>query len=96
MPANPMVVAGVVRGPADEPVPQARVYIASGPVPVRDIAALTDADGRFTMSLPATGTYDLACTAEGYTPASTTVEVAGEQTVLVELRLASRPPSALT
>lgn len=92
MPANPMVVAGVVRGPADEPVPQARVYIAGGPVPVRDIAALTDAEGRFSMSLPATGTYELACTAEGYTSASTTVEVAGEQTQLVELRLpAARP-----
>jgi hypothetical protein len=92
MPANPMVVAGVVRSPAGEPVPQARVYIAGGPVSVPDIAALTDAEGRFTISLPAAGTYEVAYTAEGYTPSSTNVEVTGEHALLVELRLpADRP-----
>ena len=40
-----MIVAGVVRGLAGEPVPQARVFVARGPVPVPDIAALTDAEG---------------------------------------------------
>ena len=92
MPATPIVVTGVVRGPANDPVPQARVYIAGGPVPVPDIAALTDAEGRFTMSLPAAGTYEFACTAEAYMPSSTTVEVAENQTLPVELRLpADRP-----
>jgi carboxypeptidase family protein len=87
MPASPTVVAGVVRGPAGDPVPQARVYLAGGPVPLPDIAALTDAEGRFAMTLPAAGTYELACTAEGLAPASTTVEAAGEQELRLELRL---------
>lgn len=82
-----MVLAGVVRGPAGEPVPLARVYVAGGPVPVPDIAALTDAEGRFAMSLPAPGTYEVACAAEGYAPSSATVEVAGERELQLELRL---------
>jgi hypothetical protein len=87
-----MIVTGVVRGPAGEPLPQARVFVARGPVPVPDIAALTDAEGRFAMSLPAAGTYELACAAEGYQPGSATVEVTGEQAPQLELRLAPDRP----
>jgi Carboxypeptidase regulatory-like domain len=87
-----MIVAGVVRGPAGEPVPQARVFVARGPVPVPDIAALTDAEGRFALSLPAAGTYELACAAEGYLPTSATVEVTGEQERRLELRLTPDRP----
>jgi hypothetical protein len=93
MPASPTVVAGVVRDPAGDPVPQARVYIASGPVPVPDIAALTDAAGQFAMALPAAGTYEVACTAEGYAPSSTTVTAAGEQELRLELRLTADWPA---
>ena len=70
MPAEPIVVAGVVRGPGGAQLPLARVFIARGPVPVPDVAALTDAEGRFTLSLPATGSYEVACVAEGYAPSS--------------------------
>jgi hypothetical protein len=88
-----MVLAGVVLGPAGEPVPLARVFVASGPVPVPDIAALTDAEGRFAMSLPAAGTYEVAYAAEGYASASTTVEVAGERELQLELRLTRDRPA---
>ena len=87
-----MIVAGVVRGPGGEPVPQARVFVARGPVPVPDIAALTDAEGRFTITVPAPGTYELAFAAEGYQPLSATVEVTGEQESRLELRLAPDRP----
>ena len=88
-----MVLAGVVRGPADEPVPLARVFIASGPVPVPDIAALTDAEGRFALSLPAAGAYQLECAADGFVPLSTTVEVGREREAQVELRLTPDRPA---
>jgi hypothetical protein len=87
MAAQPIIVAGVVRGPADEQVPEARVFIARAPVPVPDIAALTDAEGRFTLSLPVRGIYEVACVAEGYAPSSTTIEVAEEPELRLELRL---------
>jgi hypothetical protein len=87
MATKPFIVAGVVRGPAGEQVAQARVFIARGPVPVPDIAALTDTEGRFTLSLPARGSYEVACVAEGYAPSSTTLEVADDRDLRVELRL---------
>ena len=87
-----MIVSGVVRDPNGAPVPQARVFVARGPVPVPDIAALTNAEGRFTVSLPAPGTYELAFAAEGYQPSSASVEVTGEQEPRLELRLAPDRP----
>ena len=51
------VIFGVVRDPIGNPVPQARVAFAVGPVPLPDIAALTDADGAFTLSVPVIGEY---------------------------------------
>jgi Carboxypeptidase regulatory-like domain len=88
-----MALAGVVRGPDGEPVPQARVFIAGGPVPVPDIAALTDAEGRFALSLPAAGAYQLECVADGFAPLSTTVEVGGGREAQVELRLIPDRPA---
>ena len=92
MPTKPIVVAGVVRGPDGQQLPLARVFIARSPVPVPDVAALTDAEGRFTLSLPATGSYEVACVAEGYAPSSAIVEVADEQELRLELRLTSDRP----
>ena len=88
-----MILAGVVRGPAGEPVPLARVFISGGPVPVPDIAALTDAGGRFTLSLPAAGVYQVECAAEGFAPLSATVEVGEGQDAQVELRLIPDRPA---
>ena len=92
MPAKPIVVAGVVRGPDGQQLPLARVFIARGPVPVPDVAALTDAEGRFTLSLPASGSYEVACVAEGYAPSSAIVEVADQQELRLELRLTADRP----
>jgi len=92
MPAKPIIVAGVVRGPGGEKLPQARVFIARGPVPVPDVAALTDADGRFTLSLPAAGSYEVACVAEGCAPSSAKIEVTQQQELRLELRLKAERP----
>jgi hypothetical protein len=95
MPANRTVLTGVVRDAAGDPVPEARVYLTAAPVPVPDIAALTDAEGQFAMALPAPGSYEVACSAEGYVPASATVEVAGEQELHLELRLTPERPGPI-
>jgi hypothetical protein len=86
MAAKPIIVTGVVRGPASERVPLARVFIARGPVSVPDIAALTDAEGRFTLSFPVQGSYEVACVAEGYAPSATTIEVADDRNLRIELQ----------
>lgn len=38
---------------------QARVSFIAGPVPLPDIAALTDIDGTFSLSAPVAGEYDI-------------------------------------
>jgi hypothetical protein len=69
----PLLISGVVRDPAGNPVPEARVYFTSGPVPLPEIAALTDAGGQFTLSVPAAGTYGLECNADGFASEAVTV-----------------------
>jgi hypothetical protein len=92
MPEKPMIVVGVVRGPAGEHVQQARVFIARGPVPVPDVAVLTDAEGQFTLSLPTRGIYEVSSAAEGYAPTSATLEAANEGELRLELRLTEERP----
>ena len=49
----------------DNPVEGARVYFLESPVPVPDIARLTDSDGRFELSAPVPGTYVLEAAHDG-------------------------------
>jgi hypothetical protein len=73
------------------PVAEASVYFVEGPVPLPDIAALTDSSGRFALSAPVSGTYQLEVASEGpvgFVKEATTVEV-GEERVrrFLEVRL---------
>jgi hypothetical protein len=56
---NPLVIAGVVVNAEGNPLEGARVYFVAGPIPLPDIAALTDGNGRFALSAPVSGTYQL-------------------------------------
>lgn len=84
-----MAVTGVVRTPDGEPVSEARVYFTGGPQPFPDIAALTDAEGRFVLDLPGPGAYEIESVADGYAPARATVEAAAGGEVEVDLRLST-------
>ena len=54
------VVSGKVLDAQDQPVSGARVFVLKAPGPVPDVALLTGDDGRFTLSLPGPGRYELA------------------------------------
>ena len=75
------LVSGVVRDPGGKPVSDARVYFTAGPVALPDIAALTDSNGAYSLSVPAAGTYSIECVADGFAPESATVAVASGQKV---------------
>jgi Carboxypeptidase regulatory-like domain len=81
------LVSGTVRDPHGHPVEGARVYFASGPAPLPDIAALTGADGSFALSAPAPGSYDLECAAEGFDAERATVEVVEGEEARLDFRL---------
>ncbi len=57
------------------PIGEARVFFTESPVPLPDIAALTDDDGRFSLFAPSPGRYQLACHADGFDVVTVAVEV---------------------
>ncbi len=61
----------------DSPVIEARVFFGTGPVPLPDIATLTDDDGRFSLYAPAPGRYEVVCHADGLEPATVPIDVDG-------------------
>src|SRR5438876_7744366 len=81
------VISGIVRDPNGRPVADARIYFIGGPVPLPDIAALTDAAGAFSLTAPTAGTYQIGCTAEGFAPAEITVAISRGRDVQVEIWL---------
>lgn len=87
MTEQPSVVYGTVYDPAGNPVAGARVYFTDSPFAMPDIAALTDGEGKFSLSVPADGTYGLECNAEGFSTKSTAVSVAGEQKIDIDIKL---------
>jgi hypothetical protein len=70
-----------------DPLAEARVSVLSGPLPVPDVAALTDSGGRFAISVPAAGTYELAVAIDGPAVVQTTVRVEVAERATVEVRL---------
>ena len=87
---NPPVIAGVVVDAGGNPLEEVRVYFVDGPVPLPDIAALTDGKGRFALSAPVPGTYELGVATEGpvgFMQETTKVEVGEVRDVDLEVRL---------
>jgi len=73
----------------DSPVMEARVFFGTAPVPLPDIAALSDDDGRFSLFAPAPGRYEIVCHADGYDPVTVPVDVDGvSESVAVDIELA--------
>jgi len=81
-------ILGTVTGPNGEKIAEASVYFMDGPVPLPDIAQLTDDDGRFRMAAPAPGTYRIGVRAP-YTEqtAEITVDVQDEPEVTAHVTL---------
>jgi Carboxypeptidase regulatory-like domain len=86
------VVSGRVLDAQGEPVSGARVFVLKAPGPVPDIALLTGDDGRFTLSLPMPGRYELACDSDVHGTTSAPVEVgASHATLDLQYRSGSHP-----
>jgi hypothetical protein len=60
------LLSGRVVDELGAPIGEASVSVSRAPQPVPDIAALSDAFGRFSLDLPAPGAYVITCRAEGY------------------------------
>lgn len=85
--ARPSVISGVVRSPDGKPVSNARVYFTAGPVPLPEIAALTDSSGAFSLTAPAPGEYVIESAADEFGARSSKVKVKGGEQVRLDLQL---------
>ena len=79
-------VSGVVRDARGAPVALARVWFRSGPGALPDVAALTDGQGRFTLSAPRAGSYEIGCSTDTLGSARAGI-VVRDQGVQVEIVL---------
>ena len=86
MTSKPHLISGRVLEPNGQPTSGARVYFLKAPGAVPDLALLTDQQGRFTVPAPTSGMYQIGCTADGFAPASVTVDVS-DKDVQVEIEL---------
>jgi hypothetical protein len=73
-----VLIRGTVIDANSTPVEWASVWFAAGTQATPDIAALTDAEGRFTLTAPGPGTYRIGCRAEGYEPVEVAVDIGTE------------------
>ncbi len=73
------LISGIVVDRDGHPIADARVAFTGGPVPMPDLAMLTDDQGQFTIAVPVHGTYELTFTADPHPPQSAVVVVHEDQ-----------------
>lgn len=75
-------IAGRITTPDGRPVADAAVMIGGGSPPHPDIAALSDADGRFRFAGLPPGAYTLIVNAEGWPQQQVSANLTGEHTTV--------------
>ncbi|MFD0265801.1 carboxypeptidase-like regulatory domain-containing protein [Streptomyces sp. NPDC127106] len=86
--ARTHLIGGVVVDTDGSPAPGVSVYLAGGPGPFPDVAALTGTDGRFSFSVSAQGVYTVQCRAPDGRSAQASAAVGSGGAASVVLRLA--------
>ena len=79
-------IIGTVLDAAGRPVAGARVYVKTSPVPVPDVAILTDAQGSFRLTAPSAGNYVIGASSDASGSGAVTVTV-GSQDGTVQISL---------
>jgi hypothetical protein len=70
-------------------VPQARVSFLAGPVPLPDVAALTDNDGTFALTAPVAGEYVIAVDTEQFFRKVTKITVESNEDKHISISLST-------
>ena len=86
---KPILIFGEVKDDNGNPISEARVSFVEGPVPLTDIAALTDNNGKFVLSAPTAGDYTIEVVSEGFAPESVGVSTGTNLELRVMIQLSS-------
>jgi len=81
------LISGVVKDNSGNAISGARVSFISGPVPIPDIAALTDNNGSFVISAPVPGDYVIEVVSEQFIAKSVKVTVETNERKNIEINL---------
>ncbi len=84
---KPILIFGNVKDNKGTPVSEARVSFVSGPIPLTDIAALTDNKGGFVLSAPVPGEYMIEVVAEGFISKSIKISTGDNREKRIEISL---------
>ena len=87
MSVQPKLITGRVLDGEAKPLAEVRVFFAGGPVPLQDIAALTGADGRFSLAAPVPGKYRIQFVADNFKTQTVEVDVEGGHGATQEITL---------
>jgi hypothetical protein len=79
------LIHGSVLDVSGRPVALARVYFVKAPVAMPDVAALSDAQGRFTLSVPQAGDYEIGASSD--TGSASATVVVGERGGQLQIKL---------
>lgn len=81
------IISGTVTNATGNPIAGACVLFVDGPVPLPDIAALTNEKGSFALSAPVAGAYRIRCVADDYRPAEvdTVIDVGSNPELEIKL-----------
>ncbi len=88
MAEKPCLISGGVCNESGKLVANARIYFTESPMPLPDIAMLTDSNGKFTLLVPSTGKYGIGCYADGFAPKTVTLTIKSNQESHLAIRLA--------
>jgi hypothetical protein len=80
------LIQGTVLTDQGKPIAGASVFISRSPVSVPDIAQLSNAQGKFSLTVPAIGDYTIQIAAAGFQITEMNVHVA-KQKATVNVRL---------
>lgn len=95
MSGSPTVITGTVRDLKGHAVAGARISFVESPTPLPDIAALTAANGTYSLTAPVAGIYRIASHADGFAPQSRTITVDAGSHITLNFSYALRWPISL-
>jgi len=85
------LIRGRVLDENKRPLGGARIFITSAPVPMPDIAQLSDAQGAFSLGVPVPGTYRIGVAAQGHDRAERELTVTADSKNELEFQLRGKP-----
>ena len=87
--ATTNVISGVVKDNKGNAISGARVSFISGPIGHPDIAALTDSNGSFMISVPIPGEYIIEVVSEQFIAQKVKIAIDSNQKKQIEINLSN-------